>query len=176
MISILLSIFSPIKRILCAVWAWCSANPTRLAIIALIALCGYLALSNASLRGDVRHRDKVIANLEQASKDATAAQMALNKQVTDKQTDIARKTDNATSDIIDRGRAYAVRMPAKDYCRKTDTPAESGAAPSNNAASDTAVILERTDYDILVANTARLVKVKAWGDELIHAGLAVPVE
>lgn len=183
MLGIALAIFSPVGRLLKALWSWTTANPMRLVIVALMALCGFLVISNASLRGDIRHQAKVIAlrdatikDMGRASKEARAAQIALNKAVTDKQTDIARKADNAPTDIIDRGRAYADSLQSKDYCRKADSSPESGIASNRDAASDTAVILERADFDILVDNTARLVKVKAWADELVAEGLAVPVE
>jgi hypothetical protein len=73
--TFLLSILFSAKRILSAIWAWCSANPIRLAIIALIALCGFLALSNASLRGDVRHVTKLLTS-ERAAHIATKVNYA----------------------------------------------------------------------------------------------------
>jgi hypothetical protein len=168
----LLTAWGGIKRLfgLAARYPWQAAL-----IIALLA-CGFLYGALQQSRATIAKRDATIVAMIKASREATAAQIAMNKAVTDKQTEIARKADNAPTDIIDRGRAYADSLRGKDYCRKADSPAESGAAASGNAASDTAVILERADYDILVGNTARLVNVKAWGDDLIAEGLAVPVE
>jgi TolA-binding protein len=185
MIGILFTIFSPVGRILKALWAWATKDPMRLVIIALLALSAFLALSNASLRGDVRHKDKVIAlrdatikDMDRASKEARAAQIALNKQVTDKQTEIARLSDDVQNrnKLIARANDYAGRMSAKGYCRKASAAAESGIAESGNGPSADAVILERADFDILNANTARLADVFAWGERLKAEGLAVNVE
>jgi len=150
--------------------------PWQAALIIALAACAWLYMGKQDALATVAKRDATIAAMIKASKEATAAQIAMNKAVTDKQTDIARKADNAPTDIIDRGRAYADSLRGKDYCRKADAPTTSSAAASGNVASDTAVILERADYDILVGNTARLVKVHQWGEDLQAAGLAVPVE
>jgi LPS O-antigen subunit length determinant protein (WzzB/FepE family) len=127
----------------------------------------------------IAKRDAEIVMLEQASKIATAAQIELNNQVTDKQTEIARLTDeNETSrrDIADRSRAYAGRMSAQGYCRKTNPTPKGGSPEGGNSSSVDAVVVTRSDFDILTGNTARLVDVKAWADRLIAEGLAVPVE
>ena len=150
--------------------------PWQAALIVAVLACGWLYMGKRDALATVAKRDATIVALTKASDQARAAQIALNKANTDKQTEIARKADNAPTDIIDRGRAYADSLPAKGYCRKADSPSESGLAQGGDVASDTAVVLERNDYDILVGNTARLVQVKAWADELIQADLAVPVE
>jgi hypothetical protein len=150
--------------------------PWQAALIAALCLAGWLYMGKAGAIATVAKRDATIAAMIKARKEATAAQIAMNKAVTDKQTDIARKADNAPTDIIDRGARYADSLPTKGGFCKTDSPAKSGVAADSNPASDTAVVLERADFDILVANTARLVKVKAWADELIAEGLAAPVE
>lgn len=152
------------------------AYPLQAAIIALLCLSVWLYWSKQGALDTVADRNATIAQMEQASKDAKAAQIALNKQVTDKQTQIAKDADNAKNDIVERGNRAAARMRAKDYCLKASATATSGAAESDHNASNTAVVLNRRDYDILVGNTARLVEVKAWGDRLIGEGLAVPVE
>ena len=168
----LLTLWGGVKRLLGIAVAY----PWQAALIIALAACAWLYAGKQDALSTVAKRDATIAAMIKASKEATAAQVAMNKGVTDKQTDIARKADAHETDIIDRGRAYADSLPAKDYCRKADSPAESGAAASGDVASDTAVILERADFDILVANTARLVKVHQWGEDLQAAGLAVPVE
>lgn len=168
----LLTLWGGVKRLFGLVVAY----PWQAVLIASLALAGWLYMGKQSALDTVAKRDATIAAMIKASDKARAAQIALNKQVTDKQTDIARKADAHETDIIDRGRAFADRMSTQDYCRKADSPAESGAASDSDVASDSAVILERGDYDQLVENTARLVKVKAWSDELIAEGLAVPVE
>ena len=150
--------------------------PWQAALIIALLACGWLYMGKERALATIAKRDATIVQMEAASKIATAAQIELNKQVKDKQTEIARNADNAKTDIIDRGRAYADSMSGQAYCRKADSPAQSGLASGGDVARDTAVILERADYDILVGNTARLVQVKAWADALIQADLAVPVE
>lgn len=114
-----------------------------------------------------------------ASEENRRAQIALNKAVTDKQTDIARLTDeNQTNRLLIASRAddYARRMSAKGYCeRQASPPAKSDIAQSGDRPGDDAVILTRDDFDILNRNTARLTDVKLWGDKLIIEGLAAPV-
>jgi hypothetical protein len=168
----LLTLWGGVKRLFGLV----AAYPWQAALIIALAACAWLYAGKQDALATVAKRDATIAALIKASDEATEAQKKLNKGVTDKQTKIAKDADNAPTDIIDRGRAYAGSLPAKDYCRKADSPAESDIAASGDASRDTAVILERADYDILVGNTARLVKVKAWSDDMIAEGLAVPVE
>lgn len=150
--------------------------PLQAALIIALLACGFFYGAWQEAVDTIAKRDATIVQMEQASKGARAAQLAMNKANTDRQTQIARNADNAKTDIIDRGRAYADRMSGQAYCRKADSSAKSGLAAGGDVASDTAVILERADYDILVGNTARLVQVKAWSDDLIGQGLAVPVD
>lgn len=150
--------------------------PLQAAMIALLCLSAWLYWGKADALATVAKRDATIAAMTKASKEARAAQIALFKERTDKETQIAKDADNAKTNIIERGNTAADRMRAKDYCRATYTPATSGSAQGGNPASDTAVVLDRRDYDILVGNTARLVQVKAWGDDLIKEGLGVPVD
>jgi predicted RecB family nuclease len=130
-------------------------------------------------RAIIAKRDQTIVQMEAASKIATAAQIELNKQVTDKQTQIARIIDNdetSRRNIADRSRAYADRMSAQSYCRKASIAPENHFTPSSNSASGDAIVVSQADFDILTRNTARLVDVKAWADSLIGEGLAVTVE
>lgn len=168
----LLTAWGGVKRL----FGMVAAYPWQAALVIALAACAWLYMGKQNALDTIAKRDATIVQMEAASKIATAAQIALNKQVTDNQTEIARKADNAKTDIIDRGRAYADSLPAKDYCRKAGATSQGGFAAGGDVTSDTAVILERADYDTLVANTARLVQVKAWGDDLIAQGLAVPVE
>lgn len=168
----LLTAWGGVKRVFGAVVAY----PWQAALIIALLACGWLYMGKERALATIAKRDATIVQMEAASKIATAAQIELNKQVKDKQTEIARKADNAKTDIIDRGRAYADSVSGQAYCRKADSPAQSGSPASGDAPRDTAVILERADFDTLVSNTARLVQVKAWSDDLIGQGLAVPVE
>jgi hypothetical protein len=67
-------------------------------------------------------------------------------------------------------------MSAENYCRKASAAAKSDIAESGNGPSADAVVVTKSDFDILTGNTARLADVKAWGDALIGEGLAVPVD
>jgi hypothetical protein len=153
--------------------------PLHAAIVALLCLSAWLYWSKQNVRETVAQREATIAQMQQASKMATAAQIALNNAVTDKQTEIARLTDaNETNrrDIANRSSRYASRMSAENYCRKASAAAEGDIAESRNGTSADAVMVSREDFDILTGNTARLADVQAWGDALIGEGLAVPVD
>lgn len=155
------------------------AYPWQTAFIVAVAACVWLYAGKQRAYDTIAKRDAEIVMLEQASKIATAAQIELNNQVIDKQNKIARLTDaNETNrrDIADRSRAYAGRMSAQGYCRKASATSEGGSAKGSNKPSADAVVVTRSDFDILTGNTARLVDVKAWADRLIGEGLAVPVE
>ena len=155
------------------------AYPLQAALIALLCLSAWLYWGKQSALDTVADRDDTIAQMVEASKDARAAQIALNKQVTDKQTQIARLTDaNETNrrNIADRSSLYANRMSGENYCRKASAAAESDIAESGNGPSADAVVVTKSDFDILTGNTARLADVKAWADRLIGDGLAERVE
>jgi len=167
------------KRAVLSTFRCALAYPWQAALIVAVAACVWLYAGKQRAYDTIAKRDAEIVMLEQASKIATAAQIELNNQVTDKQTEIARLTDeNETSrrDIADRSRAYAGRMSAQGYCRKANPTPEGGSPEGSNISSADAVVVTRSDFDILTGNTARLVDVKAWADRLIAEGLAVPVE
>lgn len=155
------------------------AYPLQAALIVAVAASLWLWSGKQDALATIAKRDATITQMAAASKIATAVQLALNKAVTDKQTEIARLTDADETnrrDIANRSSDYAERMSAKNYCRKAnptpqDSDTESGIRPSADA-----VVVERKDFDILTGNTARLLDVKAWADRLIGEGLAVPVE
>lgn len=153
--------------------------PMQAAIIALLCLSGWLYMGKADALATVAKRDATIAAMTKASKDARAAQIAMNKANTDKQTDIARKADNDQTirrDIADRSSRYADGMRAKDYCRQASATSEDRVTEADTSAGPNAVVVSRADFDKLTGNTARLLEVKAWGDALIADGLAVPVQ
>lgn len=153
--------------------------PWQAALIASLCLSLWLYSGKQDAIATIAKRDDTITQMKSASKIATAVQIELNKQVTDKQTKIARMIDdNKTNrrDIVDHSRAYAGRMSAQGYCRKASATPESGAAEGSDGSSADAVVVNRADFDILTHNTARLADVKAWADSLIGEGLAVPVE
>jgi hypothetical protein len=170
-----LRVWSGVKRL----FGIALAYPLQAALIALLCLSAWLYWSKQNVRETVAKREATIAQMEQASKIATAAQIALNKANTDKQTEIARLTDaNETNrrNITNRSSDYAIRMSADSYCRKASAAAEGDIAESRNGTSADAVMVTKSDFDILTGNTARLADVKAWADHLIGEGLAVPVD
>lgn len=155
------------------------AYPWQAALIASLCLSLWLYSGKQHAQSIIAKRDDTIVQMEAASKIATAAQIELNKQVTDKQTKIARMIDNDETnrrDIADRSRAYAGRMSAQSYCRKADKPSEIGDTKSGIRSSADAVVVTKSDFDILTGNTARLIDIKEWADRLIGEGLAVPVD
>ncbi len=186
MIGFALSMLGIGKRImgwLSAGFKWLFADIHRVIIVALIALTAWLWIGKAS---EARRADKMtvaVAKWESAynwmvvaSEENRKAQIALNKQVTDKQTQIARMADENETNrnlIASRAGDYARRMSAKGYCeRQASPPAKSDIARSGDRPGDDAVVLSREDFDVLNRNTARLTVVKLWGDKLIIEGLA----
>lgn len=171
----LLTLWGGVKRLFGLVVAY----PWQAALIASLCLAGWLYMGKQSALATVAKRDATIAAMIKASDEARAAQIALNKAVTDRQTQIARLTDeNETNrrDVAARSSDYAGRMSAQSYCRQASSATQGATAESGNGASADAVMVSRADFDVLTGNTARLLDVKAWGDALIAEGLAVPVE
>jgi hypothetical protein len=123
--------------------------------------------------GDAR---ETIAGIKVASENARKEQLALNQAVRDKQNKIARLTDENETNrlkIASAADAYARRMRWGNHCpAQANTTPEGDPSESGDRPSEDAVILSRADFDILNANTARLMDVKAWGDKLIGEGLA----
>lgn len=153
--------------------------PLQATCIALLCLSGWLYMGKADALATVTKRDATIAAMTKASEEARAAQLAMNKANTDKQTQIAKDADNDQTirrDIADRSSRYADGMRAKDYCRQASATSENRVAEANTSAGPDAVVVSADDYRILTDNTARLVEARAWGLDLVKAGLAVPVE
>ena len=162
---------------------WLFAAWERVVIFVLLASVVWFWHGKAS---EARRADKMTVAAQKweqaynwmviASEQNRKAQIALNKANTDKQTEIARLTDeNQTNRVVMASRAddYARRMSAKGYCeRQASPPAKSDIAQSGDRPGDDAVILSREDFDVLNRNTSRLVDAHQWGDNLIAAGLA----
>lgn len=171
----LLTAWRGVKRI----FGLAARYPLQAAIIALLCLSAWLHMGKQNALDTLAERDDTIAAMIKASDAARAAQIALNKANTDKQTEIARLTDaNETNrrDVADRSSDYAGRMSAKSYCREASATTKSDSAQSGDSTSADAVVVTRSDFNILTGNTARLMDVKAWGDKMIGENLAVPVE
>ena len=171
----LLTSWGGVKRLL----GIAARYPLQAAIIGLLCLSLWLHWGKQGALATIAKRDATITQMEAASKIATAAQIALNKANTDKQTEIARLTDaNETNrrNVADRSSDYAGRMSAKSYCREASAATKSDPTQIGDGTSAGAVVVTRSDFDILTGNTARLMDVKAWGDKMIGEGLAVPVD
>jgi len=167
------------RRAILSTFKTALAYPWQAALIAALCLAGWLYMGKRDAQATIVRRDATITQMEAASKIATAAQIALNKAVTDKQTEIARLTDaNETNrrSVADRSSDYARRMSAKSYCREASATPESDSAQGSDRPSGDAVVVTKSDFDILTGNTARLMSVKEWADRLMGEGLAVPVE
>lgn len=164
------------------------ANWKRILYGTALALLGTLLLVQTAriegflfidgLKAENTELRETLASMEQAQELARKAQLALNKSISDKQNEIARLTDaNETNRL--KLAAAADRYASGNSLRKVcpniagnDTAAESGIAQSSNSPDPDAVILSRSDFDILNGNTARLMDVRAWGERMIAEGLA----
>ncbi len=163
MLGVALAIFSPVGRLLKALWSWTTANPMRLVIVALLALSGFLAISNASLRGDVRHLGKVIALRDDTIKDMVAANEAATKFALSEKARIEQeqKEISDAQDIDIRARiadaVARVRNKAnRDSSGQADLPETSGPALDLDGAGAGSV---DNDTLICVENT---VKAQGW--------------
>jgi hypothetical protein len=189
--TFLLSIIYGTKRILSAVWGYVTANPSRIAIVALIALCGFLALSNASLRGDVRHVTKLLTS-ERAAHIATKVNYAnaqkiaadMNRkqveQIENKRKEIASANNAEIRSGIDRAVADARRVwasrAAQSFASGSSASEIAGPAVDTNGASGVSEFFTEDDVRICTVNT---LLAKGWQDfyeDLQAASLAVPVE
>ena len=85
----LLTSWGGVKRLL----GIAARYPLQAAIIGLLCLSLWLHWGKQGALATIAKRDATITQMEAASKIATAAQIALNKANTDKQTEIARLTD-----------------------------------------------------------------------------------
>lgn len=170
----LLTAWGGVKRL----FGLAARYPLQAALIIVLAACGWLYMGKADALATVAKRDATIAAMTKASKEARAAQIAMNKANTDKQTNIARKADNDQTirrDIAGRSSRYADRMRAENYCRQASATSEDSVAQADTSAGPDAVVVSRADFDKLTGNTGRLIEVNAWGLKLVSEGLAVPV-
>lgn len=173
----LLGVWRTFKALAGLLWAYARQYPWQTALIISLCLSGWLWHGNTK-------RDRAIARWEQAAKawqQASDANRALAvaqvKAVEAKSAQLAKDNQDHEQDLRAqlgaRSAAYADRMRADAYCRSTaPAPAEDHPAPVDHGPGADAVVLERADYDILVANTVRLQAVREWGLELVKAGVA----
>jgi len=172
----LYGVAEPLWRLLRSVAAWIFSDLRHVAVAVLLAGGAYWYFNASGLKAENTELRETLASIEKAQKLARKAQLALNKSISDKQRNIARLTDENETNrlkLASAADAYARRMRWQDHSRTEAGPAtESNPAQSGGSPDPDAVILSRADFDILNANTARLMDVKAWGDKLIGEGLA----
>ncbi|MBT0667037.1 hypothetical protein HT136_01475 [Novosphingobium profundi] len=135
---------------------------------------------------EVAAHQKTKADYQAAQVEATAKAKAAREAWESKSERLAKEADDA-NEQADGWRARAQRFADVGGLRAQpgtcSGSAASGAAASTQA--DTAqggdrsgpapVVLSRSDFDILTGNTERLLKVHAWGEQLIEAGMAAQV-
>jgi hypothetical protein len=166
--------FNPFSAITSKVYGALAVFFLGLALIQTARIEGFLFWDGLYEQlGDARD---TIAGMKIASENAGKEQLALNQAVQSKQDQIARLTDENETNrlkISSAADAYARRMRWGNHCpAQTNTAPESDPSEGGDRPSEDAVILSRADFDILNANTARLMDIKAWGDKLIGEGLA----
>lgn len=164
------------------------ANWKRILYGTALALLGTLLLVQTAriegflffdgLKAENTELRETLTSMEKAQELARKAQLALNKSISDKQTEIARLTDENETNRLKLAAAadrYASGNSLRKVCPSlagNNTAAESDIAQSGDRPDPDAVILSRKDFDILNGNTARLMDVKAWGERMIKEGLA----
>ena len=168
-----------LKR-LTAAFAWATASTAHLLIVALcVSLAGnaWLFWGRQAARVSAAKWEIAYNKALQASDANHAAQMAQVAADQAKFDQTAKDNANVETQIrtvyVDRGGAYADRMRFDKTCVRPAGPASEGnLAALDNGPGPDSVVLSRSDFDTLTGNTARLVAVHQWGEDLIAAGLA----
>lgn len=171
--TFLLSMLFGFKQLLSGFLSWVTANPQRIAIVALIALCGYLALSNVSLRGDVRQKTKIIA-----LRDATIKQMiAQNDAATQKAKVNVKRIRKLYAEISNEAeKDYATRLAdSRNALERWKLQHRGSSASQDNSATipkmpsdplqdtpQTEFLVRGEDLDIAAENYSQLVALIDW--------------
>ena len=159
-----------------------AAYPLQAAIIALLCLSAWLYWSKQNVRVTVAQREATIAQMKQASKIATAAQIALNAERTRKDTDNAKQSDlryitaqaaagDATVRYIDRW-----RVRPNSCLSKTDSATQGDNSKVPDAMSARTILVSERDVQACSAATGYAIEAHNHAASLIGEGLAVPVE
>lgn len=180
----LIGLWSTIKRLATAGFAWITASTTHLlfAALAIALLWGGYQRHNAGKWHRVADSAQTALKSALRASDANAAaQLAQNKAWEAKSTTLAKEADDAETELRAsygaRNVAYADRMRADKVCRSSAAPAgQIDIAQSGNGPGSDAVMVSRADFDTLTGNTARLEAVHQWGEALVRDGLAVPAQ
>lgn len=171
------AMFNPFSALTSKVYGALAVFFLGLALIQTARIEGFLFWDGLYEQlGDAR---ETIVGMKVASENAGKEQLALNQAVQSKQNQIARLTDENETNrlkIAAAADAYARRMRWRNHCpAQANTAPESDPSESGDRPSEDAVILSRADFDILNANTGRLIDVNAWGNKMVTEGLATPL-
>jgi len=171
----LLSMLFGFKRLLSGFWTWATKDPMRLVIVALIALCAFLALSNASLRADIRHHQKVIALREATIKQMVAA----NQTVTKRAKENVRRVRRLYAEINHEAekdfdtRIAANKLALRKWMQQNNrsatgkTDSASSATMSGEVVPDTeTAIVPVSDLEIASDNYSQLTALIAWAESI----------
>lgn len=151
--------------------------------IPLIALIAFLWIKLYGFLwwdGAIEQRDKALAQVVQV--EAASAENARKLAQRDREFADTTKRLSDENEVLHARLAAAKSVPARTYAERmrfdkvcvSNAPADAQGeiAQNRDRPGADAVVLERADYDILVANTVRLQAVREWGLELVKAGVA----
>jgi len=152
-------------------------------LIAVVPLCLALAWQTYQVsrwKGKEAKAQATIAQMQLASEQARAKQIALNQtnqelsqriatDATLRHAEIAAATNRAVSD-------YASRHRVQDYCRRSGpgvAAVHPGAPTPDSPQSDEVLAIPRQDFDALAQDALRGAETRVWLIDQINAGLAV---
>ena len=173
----LLGLWGWLKRAAVALWGLAVRYPWQTALIASLCLAGWLWRGKQEALAERDLALSSITQLEAASAENAKALAERDRKFTLKTKELAdenealqKRIDAAYTPAADR---YAGRMRFDKVCvSNAPATAEGQVAEVSDRPGADAVILERADYDILIANTLRLKAVHEWGEGLKAAGVA----
>ena len=153
--------------------------PWQAACVALLAVSALLWRGKANALDERDAARAETANLIARSEENLAAAKAQVKAYEAKYSKLAKDNADAEKIIrtvyVDRSDRNADRMRFDKVCGSNPAAApKDQPAPFDNGPGPEAVVVGRTDYDILVENTIRLEAAHQWGQSLIKDGLALP--
>ena len=150
-------------------------------LIALIAFLWAKLYGFLWWDGAIEQRDNARAQVIQA--EAASAENARKLAQRDREFADTTKRLSDENEVLHARLAAAKSVPARTYAERmrfdkvcvSNSPADAQGeiAQDRDRPGADAVVIERADYDILVANTVRLQAVREWGLELVKAGVAV---
>lgn len=166
-------------------WALSDWRHIVIVAVSLFAAYNYIGASKWQGRAEralaaVEARDKTIADMTAASEAARAAQIAMNKAVTDKQIQIERlnrETSNLRNAAIrDASVRYADNNRLHKVCPHisgADPAAKDSASQGDDGLQASPIVVSAADFELLNARTADAIRYEEWARSLVGAGLAV---